>query len=36
MHLPVKWLGMGEKVDDLQVFDPDEFVFNVFKDLIEI
>ena len=36
MELPVKWLGLGEKVDDLQFFDSEEFIYGLFKDLIEI
>lgn len=36
MKLPVKWLGLGEKVDDLQFFDSEEFIYGLFKDLIEI
>ena len=34
LHLPVKYVGLGEKVDDLQVFDPAEFVYGLFKGLI--
>lgn len=26
MGIPVKYVGVGEKVEDLQVFDPDDFV----------
>lgn len=33
-HLPVKWVGLGEKVTDLQTFNADEFVYGLFKDLI--
>lgn len=34
LHLPVKYVGLGEKVTDLQVFDPNEFVYGLFKGLI--
>jgi fused signal recognition particle receptor len=29
--LPVKLVGTGEKLEDLEVFDPDEFVKGVFE-----
>lgn len=29
--IPVKYIGVGEKVDDLQVFDKSEFVDSLFK-----
>ena len=29
--IPVKYIGVGEKVDDLQVFDQGEFVDSLFK-----
>lgn len=33
LHLPVKYVGLGEKIDDLAVFDPTQFVYGLFKDL---
>ena len=30
LKLPVKFVGVGEKVDDLQPFDPDDFVRALF------
>jgi fused signal recognition particle receptor len=30
-QIPVKYIGVGEKVDDLQVFDKTEFVDSLFK-----
>ncbi len=30
-HIPVKYIGVGEKMDDLQVFDRIEFVDSLFK-----
>ena len=29
--IPVKYIGVGEKMDDLQVFDRSEFVDSLFK-----
>ncbi|CAH1852680.1 signal recognition particle-docking protein FtsY [Convivina intestini] len=34
MHLPVKWIGFGEKASDLRVFNSEEFIYGLFKDLI--
>lgn len=34
LHLPVKYVGLGEKVDDLQEFDASEFVYGLFKGLV--
>ncbi len=31
MHLPVKYIGIGEKIDDLQKFDVDSFVDALFE-----
>ncbi|MBE5936648.1 MAG: signal recognition particle-docking protein FtsY [Lachnospiraceae bacterium] len=31
MDVPVKYIGIGEKIDDLQKFDPDEFVNALFE-----
>lgn len=31
MGLPVKYIGVGEKIDDLEVFDPDGFVEALFS-----
>ena len=30
LHVPVKYIGIGETIDDLQKFDPDEFVNALF------
>jgi fused signal recognition particle receptor len=32
MGLPVKYVGVGEQIDDLQVFNPDQFVEALFAD----
>ena len=30
LGIPVKYIGVGEKLDDLQKFDPDQFVTALF------
>ena len=30
INLPVKFIGVGEAIDDLQAFDPDSFVESLF------
>ena len=30
LGVPVKYIGVGETIDDLQKFDPDEFVNALF------
>jgi fused signal recognition particle receptor len=32
LGLPVKFIGVGEGIDDLQEFDPNEFVEALFED----
>lgn len=32
--IPVKYIGLGEKVDDLQIFHPEEFVRSLFGNAI--
>jgi fused signal recognition particle receptor len=32
LNLPVKFVGTGEQLDDLAVFDPDEYVEKLFED----
>ncbi|SFL97945.1 fused signal recognition particle receptor [Gracilibacillus orientalis] len=32
---PVKLVGLGEKITDLQAFDPNAFVYGLFADLLE-
>ena len=34
LNIPVKYVGLGEGMDDLQVFDPNEYVFGLFSQLI--
>ena len=31
--IPVKYVGLGEKVDDLEKFDIEKYVYGLFKDL---
>jgi len=31
MNLPVKYIGVGEQIDDLELFDPDGFVDALFE-----
>ncbi|GAB4072456.1 signal recognition particle-docking protein FtsY [Barrientosiimonas marina] len=35
LNIPVKFAGLGEKVDDLQAFDAHAFVYGLFADLLE-
>jgi fused signal recognition particle receptor len=30
LDIPVKFVGLGEKIDDLQEFDPEQFVYGLF------
>jgi fused signal recognition particle receptor len=32
LGIPVKMVGLGETIDDLEPFDPDEFVAALFGD----
>ncbi|WP_179395568.1 signal recognition particle-docking protein FtsY [Lacticaseibacillus absianus] len=36
LHVPVKLVGLGEGMDDLQAFDPNKFVYGLFKGLIDV
>jgi fused signal recognition particle receptor len=35
LKLPVKFVGLGEKIDDLQPFDSDQFVHALFSNWIK-
>ncbi|MBS4207653.1 signal recognition particle-docking protein FtsY [Bacillus sp. FJAT-50079] len=35
LHIPVKFVGLGEKMDDLQEFDAEKYVYGLFSDTIE-
>ena len=32
LNIPVKFVGLGEGVDDLQPFDPEKYVYGLFAD----
>ena len=34
LHIPVKLVGLGEQMDDLRDFNPEEFVYGLFKGLV--
>lgn len=31
--IPVKFVGLGESVNDLEIFDPEKYIYGLFKDL---
>ena len=31
-QLPIKFVGLGEKIDDLVVFDIEEYIYSLFSD----
>ncbi len=33
VNLPVKYIGLGEKVDDLEEFDVEKYIYGLFKNL---
>lgn len=35
LDIPVKFVGLGEKMDDLQPFNAEQFVYGLFKDVLE-
>ncbi len=35
LQIPVKFVGLGEKLDDLQPFDPESYVYGLFADMID-
>ncbi|SDC64086.1 fused signal recognition particle receptor [Terribacillus halophilus] len=35
MQIPVKFVGLGEQMEDLQEFDPNAFVYGLFADLMQ-
>ena len=35
VDLPVKYVGLGETEEDLQVFDIEKYIYGLFKDMIE-
>lgn len=35
VNLPVKFIGLGEKMEDLQTFDIENYIYGLFKDMVE-
>jgi fused signal recognition particle receptor len=35
LNTPVKFVGLGEKMDDLQEFDAEQFVYGLFSEMLE-
>ena len=35
LNIPVKFIGLGEKVDDLQEFDLEQYIYGLCKNLVE-
>lgn len=35
LEIPVKFVGLGEKMDDLQEFDAEKYVYGLFSDAID-
>lgn len=35
LKIPVKYVGLGEQIDDLQEFQADAFVYGLFADMLE-
>ncbi|MDH2359366.1 signal recognition particle-docking protein FtsY [Priestia megaterium] len=35
LKLPVKFIGLGEKVDDLQPFDTEQYIYGLFANAVE-
>ena len=35
LKIPVKFVGLGEKMDDLQEFDAEKYVYGLFADLVD-
>lgn len=34
-HLPIKYVGLGEKIDDLVYFDVEKYIYGLFQDFFE-
>lgn len=34
VNIPVKYVGLGEQIDDLQVFDVEKYIYGLFKDMV--
>lgn len=36
LSIPVKFVGLGERMDDLQEFDAEKYVYGLFANLVEV
>lgn len=36
LNIPVKFIGLGEGMDDLQQFDAEKFIYQMVRDVVEI
>lgn len=36
LNIPVKYIGLGETAEDFQLFDPQEYMYNLVRDVIEV
>ena len=34
VHIPVKFVGLGEKMTDLKTFDIEDYIYGLFKDMV--
>ena len=34
VNIPVKYIGLGERAEDLQVFDIEKYIYGLFKDIM--
>ena len=34
VNIPVKFIGLGEGVEDLSAFDIEDYIYGLFKDMI--
>ena len=34
VNIPVKYIGLGERKEDLQVFDIENYIYGLFKDMM--
>jgi len=35
LNIPIKYIGLGEGLDDLEYFDIEEYIYGMFSDVIE-
>ena len=33
LNIPVKYVGLGEGINDLEAFDIEKYIYGLFKDL---